>query len=79
MILLQFDLAFSDEPETVCEGCYKIEDTSIFTQCLVPDIEHYHSLRGPIRRLPFNNKANYLVHTIQHILDFLQLWTIIMV
>jgi hypothetical protein len=30
-----------------------------------------------IRQLLFNNKVNYLVHTIQHILDFLQLWTII--
>jgi hypothetical protein len=30
VILLQVDLAFSDEPETVCEGCYETEDTSIF-------------------------------------------------
>jgi hypothetical protein len=27
--------------------------------------------------LPPNNKADYLIHTIRHILDFMQLWTII--
>jgi hypothetical protein len=32
-------------------------------------------LRGPIRRLPPNSKADYLVRTIWRILDFLQLWT----
>ncbi len=31
VILLQFDPASGDEPEIVCEGCYKTEDTSIFT------------------------------------------------
>jgi hypothetical protein len=30
VILLQVDPASSDEPETVYEGCYEIEDTSIF-------------------------------------------------
>ncbi len=30
VILLQVDPASSDEPETVCEGCYETEDTSIF-------------------------------------------------
>jgi hypothetical protein len=30
VILLQVDPASGDEPETVCEGCYEIEDTSIF-------------------------------------------------
>jgi hypothetical protein len=30
VILLQVDLASSDEPETVCEGCYETKDTSIF-------------------------------------------------
>jgi hypothetical protein len=29
-----------------------------------------------IRQLPLNGKVNYLIGTIQHILDFLQLWTI---
>ncbi len=31
VILLQVDPAFGDEPETICEGCYETEDTSIFT------------------------------------------------
>jgi hypothetical protein len=30
VILLQVDPASGDEPETVCEGCYEIKDTSIF-------------------------------------------------
>jgi hypothetical protein len=42
VILLQVDLAFVDEPETVYEGCYDIEDTSIFAWSLIPGIGHYH-------------------------------------
>ncbi len=30
MILLQVNFAFGDELETVCEGCYEIENISIF-------------------------------------------------
>ncbi len=73
VILLQVDLASSDEPETICEGYYETEDISIFAWFSVPGVGHYRWLRGPIRRLPPNNKANYLVHTIRRILDFLQL------
>ncbi len=73
MILLQVDPASSDEPKTVCEGCYKNEDISIFAWFLIPDIGHYRWLRGPIRRLLPNGKADYLIRTIRHILDFLQL------
>jgi hypothetical protein len=73
VILLQVDLASGDEPETVCEGCYETEDTSIFAWSSVPGVGHYHWLRGSIRRLPPNNKANYLVCIIRCILDFLQL------
>jgi hypothetical protein len=73
VILLQVDPAFGDEPETVCEGYYETENISIFTWFSVPGIGHYHGLRGPIRRLPPNSKADYLVRTIQRILDFLQL------
>ncbi len=78
MILLQVDPTFGDEPETVCEGCYETEDTSIFAWSSVPGVGHYRWLRSPIRRLPPNSKADYLVRTIQRILDFLQLWTITM-
>ncbi len=73
VILLQIDLASGDEPETVCEGCYETEDTSIFAWSSVPGVGHYRWLRGPIRRLPPNSKADYLVRTIRRILDFLQL------
>jgi hypothetical protein len=73
VILLQVDPASSDEPETVCEGCYETEDTFIFTWSSVPSVDHYRWLRGPIRRLPPNNKADYLIRTIRRILDFLQL------
>jgi hypothetical protein len=71
VILLQVDPAFGDKPDTVCEGCYKIEYTSIFAWSLVPGVSHYCWLRGPIRRLPPNSKADYLVRTIRCILNFL--------
>jgi len=73
VILLQVDPASGDEPETVCEGCYEIKDTSIFAWSSVPYVGHYRWLRGLIRRLPPNSKADYLVRTIWRILDFLQL------
>ncbi len=73
MILLQIDLAFNDELETVCEGCYEIENISIFAWFSISSVGHYHWLRGPIRRLPPNSKANYLIRTIRCIQDFLQL------
>jgi hypothetical protein len=46
VILLQVDLASGDEPETVCEGCYETEDTSIFAWSSVPGVGHYRWLRG---------------------------------
>jgi len=73
VILLQVDPASSDEPETVCEGCYETEDTSIFAWSSVLGVGHYRWLRGPICRLPPSSKADYLVRTIRRILDFLQL------
>ncbi len=73
VILLQVDPASSDEPEIVCEGCYETKNTSIFAWFSIPNVGHYRWLRGPIRRLPPNSKADYLVRTIRHILDFLQL------
>jgi hypothetical protein len=76
VILLQVDPAFGEEPETVYEGCYETEDTSIFAWSSVPGVGHYRWLRGPICRLPPNSKADYLVRTIRRILNFLQLWTI---
>ncbi len=77
VILLQINTASRDELETVCEGCYEIEYTSIFAWYSIPSIGHYRWLCGSIRWLPFNSKVNYLVRTIWRILDFLQLWIII--
>jgi hypothetical protein len=73
VILLQVNLTSGDEPETVCEGCYETENTYIFAWSSVLGVGQYRWLRGPIRRLPPNNKADYLVCTIRRILDFLQL------
>jgi hypothetical protein len=78
VLLLQIDPASGDELETVCESCYKTEDTSIFAWSSIPSIGHYRWLHGPIHQLPFKSKVDYLVYTIQHILNFLQLWIIIM-
>jgi len=71
VILLQVDPTSSDKPEIVCKGCYETEDTSIFAWSLIPGVGHYRWLRGPIRQLPPNSKADYLVRTIRRILDFL--------
>jgi hypothetical protein len=73
VILLQVDLAFGGKSETVYEGCYETKDTFIFAWSSVPNDGHYRWLRSLIRRLPPNGKADYLVCTIRHILDFLQL------
>jgi hypothetical protein len=73
VILLQIDPASRDKPETFYEGFYETEDTSIFVWSLVLGIGHYRWLRGSIRRLAPNNKADYLIRTIRRILDFLQL------
>ncbi len=64
VILLQIDLTSGDEHETICEGCYETKDTFIFTRFLIPGVGHYRWLRNPIRQLPLNSKADYLVRTI---------------
>ncbi len=73
VILLQVDPAFGDEPKTVYEDYYETENIFIFIWSSVPGVGHYRWLCGLICRLPPNSKANYLVHTIRRILDFLQL------
>ncbi len=49
VILLQVDPTSGGKPETVYEGCYEIEDTSIFAWSLVLGVGHYFWLHGPIR------------------------------
>jgi hypothetical protein len=73
VILLQIDLTSSDEPKTVYEGFYEIENTSIFAWFSIFDIGHYCWLCGPIRRFLPNSKVEYLIHIIRHIVDFLYL------
>ncbi len=70
VILLQVNLASGDELETIYEGCYKTENIFIFIWSSVADVGHYCWLRDPIRRLPPNSKADYLIHTIRNVLDF---------
>ncbi len=77
MILLQVDLASNDELETIYEGCYEIKDISIFAWSSIFSVGHYYWLRGLIRWLPPNSKADYLIRAIRRILNFLQLWIII--
>ncbi len=48
MILLQVDFIFGDEFETICEGCYKIKNTSMFAWSSIPDVRHYRCLCSPI-------------------------------
>jgi hypothetical protein len=48
VILLQVDPASGDELETVYEGCYEIEDISIFTWSSILNVGHYCWLHGLI-------------------------------
>jgi hypothetical protein len=57
---------------------FETENITIFAWSWIPDVGHYHWLRSSIHWLPPNNKVSYLVCTIRHILDFLQLWIITM-
>jgi hypothetical protein len=70
-VILQVDPASGDEFETVCEGCYEIENTFIFAWSSIPSIAHFRWLFSLMYRLPLNSKVDYLVCTIQRILDFL--------
>ncbi len=73
VILLQVDPASSDEPETIYESYYETKYTSIFAWFSILGVGHYRWLHGPIRRQPPNSKVDYLICTIQCILNFLQL------
>ncbi len=42
VILLQVDFISGDDPKTVYEGCYEIENTSIFAWSSIFDVGHYH-------------------------------------
>jgi hypothetical protein len=48
VILLQVDFASGDELETICEGCYEIEDTTIFAWFSIFSVGNYCWLRDLI-------------------------------
>ncbi len=52
VILLQLDPASGDELKTVDEGCYEIEDTSIFAWSSVLGVGYYRWLCGLILTRP---------------------------
>jgi hypothetical protein len=49
------------------------DDVRLHCRTWVPGDGHYRWLRGPINPLPMEHQAEYLVHTIRRILEFLQL------
>jgi hypothetical protein len=71
MILLQINLISTDELETIYEGFYENENILIFAWSSIPSVGHYRCLHDSIHQLLLNNKVDYLVRTIQCILDFL--------
>ncbi len=71
VILLQVNPTFSNEPETIYEGLFRIENTSIFAWSLIPDVEQYRWFHSLIHQLLPNNKADYLICTIQCVLNCL--------
>ncbi len=49
------------------------DDVHLYYRTWVPSDGHYRWLQGLINPLPMEHQAEYLVRTIRHILDFLQL------
>jgi len=49
VILLQVNPTFGDEPETIYESFYEIENTSIFAWFSIPSVGHYYWLCDLIR------------------------------
>jgi len=73
VILLQVNPALGDELEIVYKSFYETKYTFIFIWSSIFSVGHYHWLHGLICELLLNNEVDYLVHTIRHILNFLQL------
>jgi hypothetical protein len=72
-IYLEFVLACGAAPERFEECQYEDDDIRLHCQIWVLDDGHYYWLRGPINPLSMEHRAQYLVRTIYHILEFLQL------
>ncbi len=77
-IYLKFVPACGAAPERFEECQCEDDDVRLHCQTWVPSDGHYHWLRGPINPLPMEHRAEYLARTIRHILEFLQLWSILL-
>ncbi len=77
-IYLEFFPARGAAPKRF-EEC-QCEDDNVRLHCRtwVPGDGHYRWLRGPINPLPMEHQAKYLARTIRRILEFLQLWSILL-
>jgi hypothetical protein len=72
-IYLEFVPARGAAPKRFEECQCEDDDVRFHCRTWVPGDGHYRWLRGPINPLPMEHRAEYLVHTIRRILDFLQL------
>jgi len=72
-IYLKFVPACGAAPERSEECQCEDDDVRLHCRTWVPGDGHYCWLQGPINPLPLEHRAEYLIHTICRILDFLQL------
>ncbi len=75
-IYLECVLACGATPERFEECQCEDDDIHLHCRTWVPSDGHYHWLQGPINPLSMEHRAEYLAHTICHILEFLQLRSI---
>ncbi len=78
-IYLEFVPARGAAPERFEECQCEDDDVRLHCRTWVPGDGHYRWLRGPINPLPLEHRAEYLARTIRRILEFLQLWSILLV
>jgi hypothetical protein len=76
IIYLEFVPTRVAAPERFEESQCEDDDVCFHCQTWVPSDNHYRWLQGPINPLPMEHQTEYLVRTICHLLDFLQLWFI---
>ncbi len=72
-IYLEFVPACGVVPERFEECQCGDDNVRLHCRTWVPGDGPYRWLRGPINPLPMEHRVEYLVRTIRHILDFLQL------
>jgi hypothetical protein len=72
-IYLKFVPTCGATPEGFEECQCEDDDVRFHYQTWVPGDGHYRWLRSPINPLSMEHRTKYFVHTIRHILEFLQL------